>query len=1073
MLFLVVATVARSAQTCMTEVRKCPDCGTVLPAKTPPGQCPACLFRMALALDNAGMFPTGETPGTQAAAELQPPQSEGAGFRRIGEYLLLDELGRGGMGVVYRARQTRLNRFVALKLIRTGELANEEEIARFRAEAEAAAHLDHPNIVPVYEVGEHAGQHYFSMKLVEGGSLTGQSQTPKAPRQQPHERAARLVATVARAIHYAHQRGILHRDLKPGNILMDAEGQPHVTDFGLAKRIETDSSVTLPGAVLGTPGYIAPEQAAGAKVLTTSVDVYSLGAVLYELLTGRPPFAGATVLDTLQQVRTQAAKSPRALNPRVDRDLETICLKCLEKNPTRRYGSAEALAEDLECRIARKPIQARPITAPERVWKWAQRRPTVASLVAALNLVVALGLVGVLWQWRAAVAARHAAERATREKQEQLWNSQLIEARYYRTSGQPGQQAKALEVLRQAAAFRPALDLRNEAIAALLLPDLGEELWFDSTAGYYLAAADGDFAHYVPYSHEGKVEVRRARDRAVAVTLDRLGRDTTWIAFSLDDRYLGVHFTDEGTNSTFALWDWAAKRLVVKTETGLGGGNRPAFDFLNGGSEIAVATRAGPVRRIEVDSGRELPPLLPFEAHAIRVSAKGEHAAVLRGDELQVWSIATTQLVALCTPRAYVTDFAWHPNGESLAVGTGSGLWLWQLEAALADSQPKAISGPGQISRVFFNRDGDLLFAGAWGNASGIWDAHSGKQLLQSLDGTGIQLSRDERTLIYMRNREGLGARRFLPPRGLRRFILPPSLAQGWGIGTLDYHPRGRWLVSAQKGGFALWDTEAGRLVTRLTTNAAGTVKFLPGGNEMLTCGRDGIQLWPVNAAADPPTIGPPRTMFPHQPWNFERAALAPDGKRFTAVSSDHQHGVIVELATTNLLRLEGHPQRGGTFVHFSPDHRWVMTGSHHGTNIHLYDAVTGRHIRDVASGTGYGIFQRRGSLIVGTGVGGYGFWNPENGALIRRAIGATDAFGFAPDDSFYFVNGVDGFLHLREADSDQELATLTFPASAAWAVAFTPDGGTFAAANSTPQLQLWYLAQLRRELARLGLDWR
>jgi serine/threonine protein kinase/Flp pilus assembly protein TadD len=306
----------------------------------------------------------------------------------LGDYELLEEIGRGGQGVVYRARQKSLNRTVALKVVRTGQWTTSAHLKRFRLEAETAASLDNPNIVPIYEVGEHGGSCYFSMKFIEGGALDELFKRDPMPTRP----AAKLIAELARAVHYAHQCGILHRDIKPGNILIDAKGEPHLTDFGLVRLIEGEGTITRTLDTLGTPSYMAPEQALGNNQVTSETDVYGLGAVLYHLLTGHPPFAGGTTYDTIRLLLETEPRQPRLWNAKIDRDLTTICLKCLEKDPQRRYPSALALSEDLDRWLKHEPIRARPTGMFGRGRKWVRRNPTLALLIVSLaGLAAAIG----------------------------------------------------------------------------------------------------------------------------------------------------------------------------------------------------------------------------------------------------------------------------------------------------------------------------------------------------------------------------------------------------------------------------------------------------------------------------------------------------------------------------------------------------------------------------------------------------------------------------------------------------------------------------------------------------------
>src|SRR5438876_844657 len=376
-------------------LRLCRKCGAEIFADAPEGLCTACLFETGLDLlahpsvapgDDCAPVENVESSDANAALRVKKAPRPAKMLGDFGDYELLEEIGRGGQGVVYRARQKSLNRTVALKVIGLGHWATEAHLKRFRREAEAAASLEHPCIVPIYEVGEREGSCYFSMKFVEGGQLDEVVKRTPIPIRQ----AVELIAKVARTVHYAHEHGILHRDIKPGNILLDQKGGPHLTDFGLARLVESESTVTRTLEVMGTPSYMAPEQAVGNNAAVSSAtDVYGIGAVLYQLLTGHPPFAGGTTYETIKLLLDTEARQPRLWNPKIDRDVSTICLKCLEKDPKRRYSSALALAEDLERWLKHEPILARRTGPLMRGVKWVRRNPTTGLLAASLIALAA------------------------------------------------------------------------------------------------------------------------------------------------------------------------------------------------------------------------------------------------------------------------------------------------------------------------------------------------------------------------------------------------------------------------------------------------------------------------------------------------------------------------------------------------------------------------------------------------------------------------------------------------------------------------------------------------------------
>ncbi|MGO9470387.1 MAG: protein kinase domain-containing protein [Isosphaeraceae bacterium] len=649
--------------------------------------------------------------------------------RLFGDYELLDEIARGGMGVVYKARQTSLNRFVALKMLRIAALADLDSPRRFRLEAEATANLDHPNIIPIYEVGELDGFSFFTMKLVEGGSL---AQHLPAYIGNPRG-AAQLVATVARAVHHAHQRGVLHRDLKPSNIVIDAAGQPHVTDFGLARRVEGDPELTQSGAILGTPSYMAPEQASGQrKAISTVTDVYGLGAVLYALLTGKPPFKGDSVLETLDQVRQAPPEPPSGIGRRLDRDLEAICLKCLEKEPEGRYPSALALAEDLERWLAGKPTQARPLSRPARLRRWASRRWKRLAAAAALLVILGLIGIGIVQDMRLRRAGRLLdAQRQTIQKRDEA-----------------ARQTQYMSDIRRAAALiaggdaRKALELLDQGSRATGPDDLRGFEWFYLRGQTDVSLAawsghEGRDIYHVEYAPDGRrlatagadgtARVWDAQSRKELLVLRGHNADVNCVSFDPSGRRL----VTAGEDGRARIWDASDGHVLAVLDS-----TRPevvAALFTPDGRDVIAATSDGLVVRWDAATGDKRAKLKhelgDCRIESMAISPQGTKLAIAatlfpgRGSTLILHNVGDGGLTATTTITPLGAQcVAFAPDGKTLAV-TGSrdqhvgvyGADTGNLEVALTGLMNYPITAA-------YSPDGRTLAVGYDSSAVRLWD---------------------------------------------------------------------------------------------------------------------------------------------------------------------------------------------------------------------------------------------------------------------------------------------------------------------------------------------------------------
>jgi WD40 repeat protein len=975
-------------------------------------------------------------PPASGGEPAQPPDDLRAFTRlRVGDYELLEEVGRGGMGVVFRARHLRLGRIVALKMIPSGALARTEDLQRFETEASAAAQLQHGNIVALYEVGAFENQPFFSMEYISGTSLAERvSLGPLASR-----RAAAYLEATARAVHYAHGRGILHRDLKPGNVLVDEHDQPKVTDFGLAKLMTTDSSQTRTGAVLGTPSYMSPEQAAGRKDIGPASDVYSLGAILYELLTGRPPFAGATPLATLRLVAEQEPLSPRLLNPAVDLDLETICLKCLEKDPRRRYVSAEALANDLHCYLGNEPILARRLGPVGRVVKWCRRNPAWAAVVLLSVLTVA--------GFFAFVLKTAQDERALREKAEEAKHTAQV-------------REKAMRHLLYDAELRRAQ--RSLEGADLLGADTRLKHWMPTKG-------QDDLRDWEWYFLQQWSESRLAFGQ-------HPGRVTA-VAFHPGGSHLASAGGDAGRPGEIKVRTVASGRLV---------------NVLTGHADLITALVYHPLRNLlasagydktirlwDLDKGGEAVVLKGHTAHisSLAFSPDGTLLASGSGDRtVRLWQITAEQNPprVLKGHTAAVAAVAFAPGGKQLASGSHDGtIKLW---SPADGAEQEMLSGhKGEVLCLAYSPRGDILASGGGvGSQRGelrTWDLAAGKPLNQrdglsqrvlsvsfAPDGTLAAAGSDGLIRIWRHQLAGEA----------QTFRGDPQL-----VFAVAFSPDGRALASAGLSGrVSLWNSSGGMETLALAApTSLQAVAFDPVSRRLAAAGRGptaAVLVWDVE---DPAAA--PMTFSGHK-GTVHCVAFAPDGHGLASGGEDRTARLFdVSAPHKAPLVLQGH---GGpvSALAFRSDGQLLATASTADDAIRLWDVQTGtlsKLLHSQTNGVQALAFSPNGQRLAAAGFDGtVRVWGLPAGKEVFTLAGHkgwVNTLAFSPSGDHLASGGNDKITRIWDLNTEQEPRLLEGPAVAVVSLAWHPGGRRLATAGADRTLRLWDIVT-RQEILEL-----
>jgi WD40 repeat protein/tRNA A-37 threonylcarbamoyl transferase component Bud32 len=968
----------------------------------------------------------------------------------MGDYELLEELGQGGMGCVYKARQRSLGRVVALKVIRAGAPATEADRQRFRTEAEAAARLDHPNIVPVYEVGEHAGQPYLAMRHVEGGPL---SHHLDRFRDDPRA-AAGLVEALARAVHHAHERGVLHRDLKPGNVLLEWRASdagplvPHVTDFGLARLLDQDSALTRTGDLVGTPSYMAPEQAnGGTAAITTATDVHGLGAILYALLTGRPPFAGPTVLETLERVKADEPDRPRRLNANVDRDLETICLTCLVKDPRRRYRSALALAEDLENWLKHRPIAARPATTRERLAKWVRRHPAAAAFAGLSAAVVLAALAASLWHGYVLGEALADSDRLRHEGlarearlRDFLYAADMRLAKEAWDSGDLPHLAELLERQRPAQGEPDRRGFEWYWLKWCLGSRVGTLKAHDG--GLLCAAVSPDDRFLVTGDRKGVVKVWDLASRQQVGTLPGHTNEVQRAVFAPDGRTLATCSTDR----TVRLWD-----VATWTERACLGGVHEmtvtSVAFAPDGKRLASVGRDNRIVLWELPKGRVVRSWQPHHLVAGNVL----HDVVFRPDGMLV-SVGEDRIArlfdgagaerALWRCPAHLLALALAPDGIALATGGYS-----PVVSLCSDptGMPTAnLPVPWTVRALAFAPSGSQLVAACDSGMLCVWDvAPKGRdaRLIRTLrlgGGKGRAAVFAQRGALLVTASEEDGTVEFWDPARLGGCEIIPSLPPN--VNDVALSPDGR-AASAHGGQVTILNLKDRRVERTLPFFPGGAyaVALSPDGRTMGACGGKQVRLWEVASGGELLTLD--------HGAHLRALAFSPTDK-MAATAGDDNHARLWDLPS-GVLRTTCAPGNGQVLcLAFAANGRTLAVGgAGHRFTVSLWDPLTGER---------QGGLTDRGSVSTHPRA-------PATAPPADEPPFGVYAAAFSSDGTSLAAGCSDGVIRLWDVASGDLRFTFSGHRGTVRHVVFAPDGRTLASLGEDRVLHLWHLATGQR----------